>query len=230
MSGDMNTSLGNVLLMCAMMWSYLRDKGIKYEFVNDGDDCVLIIERCDLWRLIDLQGWFLELGFEMERDEPVDVLEHIVFCQSQPVLACDGEYKMVRDPRTCLSKDSMTTKFLREWEYNPYRKNLSDCGIALAGDMPVLGAFYDCLGRGAVRNDRIAGGDERFFSGLAMASERMHTVLQEPTPASRVSFYIAFGLTPDRQIAIEDEYRTLQLAWQPIAVPSTTGVMKSLGF
>jgi len=37
MSGDVNTSLGNTLLMCAMMLS-LRDKlMIDFEFINDGD-------------------------------------------------------------------------------------------------------------------------------------------------------------------------------------------------
>lgn len=216
MSGDMNTSLGNVILMCSMMWTYLSTKGIKYRFINDGDDCILIIERCMLRRLDDLVEWFLQLGFEMERDEPVDVLEKIVFCQCQPVLGSDGTYRMVRDPRTCTAKDSITTKALREWEYDTYRKDLSDCGIALAGDMPVLGAFYDCLGRGATHNPRLSKDNARFYGGLALASKGMTLKRSPPTPETRSSFYLAFDITPDHQAAIEAEYDKIHISWSPI--------------
>ena len=45
MSGDMNTGLGNCLLMCSMMWSYMSSAAIdRFEFINNGDDCVVIIE------------------------------------------------------------------------------------------------------------------------------------------------------------------------------------------
>jgi len=217
MSGDMNTSLGNVLLMCAMMWSYLDGKKMKYRFINDGDDCILIVERRDLARLDDLVDWFLLVGFEMERDAPVDILERIVFCQCQPVFGSDGHYRMMRDPRTCTAKDSITTKALREWEFDGYRKNLSECGVALAGDRPILGAFYDCLGRQAVvRNKRANKDDKQFYMGLALASRGMHHKRMAPTPATRSSFFTAFDITPDRQVSIEREYDAITIGWSPI--------------
>lgn len=213
MSGDMNTSLGNVILMCGMMWSYLSTKGINYRFINDGDDCVLIVERGDAPALDDLEEWFLGLGFEMERDEPAYVLEKIVFCQCQPVVGSDGTYVMMRDPRICTAKDSITTKCLRPWEYDTYRRSIADCGIALAGDMPVLGAFYECLGRGATINQRLLDDCRRFAAGLRFQSQGMAKQRAEPTPQTRVSFYRAFDIIPDRQIAIEAEYDKILLKW-----------------
>jgi len=46
MSGDMNTSSGNCLIMCAMVWTYCRSLGItKFRLANNGDDCILIVEQ-----------------------------------------------------------------------------------------------------------------------------------------------------------------------------------------
>lgn len=50
MSGDMNTSLGNKLLMCAMLYSYFSvhlgfTVGVDYAIVDNGDDCVVIISK-----------------------------------------------------------------------------------------------------------------------------------------------------------------------------------------
>ncbi len=50
MSGDMNTSLGNKLLMCGMLYSYFTSHlgfvvGVDYAVVDNGDDCVVIMSR-----------------------------------------------------------------------------------------------------------------------------------------------------------------------------------------
>lgn len=50
MSGDMNTSLGNKLLMCAMLYSYFTVHlgfvvSVDYAIVDNGDDCVVIMSR-----------------------------------------------------------------------------------------------------------------------------------------------------------------------------------------
>jgi len=48
MSGDMNTALGNCLIMCALVHCYLQTRGIRGSLANNGDDCTVIIERKDL--------------------------------------------------------------------------------------------------------------------------------------------------------------------------------------
>jgi len=44
MSGDMNTSSGNCMIMCILLGSYLDTLGVDYRFANNGDDCVIILE------------------------------------------------------------------------------------------------------------------------------------------------------------------------------------------
>ena len=69
-SGDLNTSLGNCILMCAMVWAYIRDAGLfKVELANNGDDCVVIMEREDLDIFLGgLETWFRDHGFRMGVD------------------------------------------------------------------------------------------------------------------------------------------------------------------
>jgi hypothetical protein len=85
MSGDMNTALGNCVLMCGMVYSYMQSKGIKYDLINNGDDCVLIFEKDHERKLDDLSSWFHDMGFTMKVEDPVYTIEEIEFCQTQPV-------------------------------------------------------------------------------------------------------------------------------------------------
>jgi hypothetical protein len=49
---------------------------------NNGDDCVIIIEKRHLKKLDDLPSWFLTMGFRMEVEKPVYEFEQIEFCQT----------------------------------------------------------------------------------------------------------------------------------------------------
>jgi hypothetical protein len=209
MSGDMNTALGNVLIMCGLMWTYMETLEIKYEFVNDGDDCILIVEQRDEGRLGTLIPWFREMGYIMEREPSVTCLERVVFCQAQPVF--DGsEYRMVRDPRVCLSKDLISFKSCRhEEEWLSARTAIGECGLALAGDIPVFWRFYQML-CGDRRRAPNWGND---LPGMFFLSRGMEQKCQEPTSDTRLSFYLAFDVTPDEQIAIENEYSTARIMW-----------------
>lgn len=85
MSGDMNTALGNCLLMCCLIMCYMDAKSITYEYINNGDDAVIIVEDIHLHLLADLPNWFSEMGFDMVVEPPVYSLEEIEFCQMHPV-------------------------------------------------------------------------------------------------------------------------------------------------
>lgn len=57
MSGDMNTSCGNKVLMCAMLFSYFTSYlgfvvGVDYAVVDNGDDCVVILSRAAYIRML----------------------------------------------------------------------------------------------------------------------------------------------------------------------------------
>ena len=106
-SGDLNTALGNCYLMCAMIWSLAHSLSIKIQLANNGDDCVVVMEREDVECFVHaVPEFFSRLGFRMKIEQPVDCFECIEFCQTNPVFN-GASYTMVRNPRTCLVKDAM---------------------------------------------------------------------------------------------------------------------------
>lgn len=230
MSGDMNTSLGNVMLMCLMVWTYLSKSGFVFgesptvSLLNDGDDCVLIFESDQLQCLDRLPEWFSQLGFIMKVEKPVYELEHVEFCQSHPIEVDVGVWRMVRDPRKVLSKDTYVVKpinNINDWDY--FRTAIGQCGLSLAGDLPVFCEFYRCLMRGAnpycTRSRR-----NRFRApldtGMEYLARGMEVKYSSPTDRARVSFCRAFDIWPDQQIALEEEYRRIRLHWsEPRCVP-----------
>lgn len=212
MSGDMNTSLGNVLLMCAMMYSYLRSCNVtKYRFINDGDDCILMMERGDLARLTNLRQWFLNLGFNMVMDDPVDVIERIDFCKARPVYN-GRHYVMMRDPRDTLAKDLVSVKsIVNERSWKVQRRSIALCGLSLAGDLPIKYEYYMCLLRGT--DESHIDNDER-MTGMDYLAVGMKCKYRTPTDDCRASFHRAFGYTPASQRCIEQMYRDMELVWR----------------
>jgi len=219
MSGDMNTSLGNVLLMCLMMRAYANTKNFRIALINDGDDCVLLCERKHVGDLADMGTWFQQLGMVMVAEEPVFELEQLEFCQSRPIEITDGVYRMVRDPRVVLSKDLITIKPVQgEADYMFYRRAIGQCGLSLAGDVPVMWQFYQAMMRGTTeRHSAKSNGRKRVFeleTGMQYLALGMNEKCSEPTTAARVSFAKAFGIMPDLQLALEREYSRLDPTWE----------------
>lgn len=205
-SGDMNTAMGNVLIMCSAVYSLVRSLDIKARLFNNGDDCCLIVERGDVGRLRDaIHPWFEGLGFIIDVEGEVEVLEQINFCQTHPVF--DGEsWSMVRDPHVAISKDVTILKRWSMREYEVYLHQLGVCGLSTYGNMPVWSAFYACLERSC--SDNISSGLRAHVSapilesGLGRLSQGM-SVGREITDASRASFWLAFGMSPVAQRYME---------------------------
>jgi hypothetical protein len=121
-----------------------------------------------------------------------------VFCQTQPVWV-GTDYRAVRQ-LTCLSKDLVTLKPIptqEQWDY--YRLAVSDCGLALTGAVPIYQEFYRYLGRGSSAKVK----KHRPTSGFEYLARGMITAKDEPSSRTRVSFWRAFGVSPDQQIAVE---------------------------
>jgi hypothetical protein len=197
MSGDMNTGMGNCLIMTAMVYSYLQEVGLQAKLINNGDDCVLFLSRGDLHKLQALPAWFANMGFPMEVEKPVYVLEKVVFCQTQPVF--DGkEWRMVRDPHLCLSKDRYIMKS-DKCHVDDLRYSIGRCGMALAGDLPVYCTFYKSM-------TRIGKPTDLDFSGFTILATGLDPRDSEVTDQARVSFWKAFDIMPDMQLAMESQY------------------------
>jgi hypothetical protein len=162
MSGDMNTSLGNCLLMCALVWTYCDERQLEYELANNGDDCVVILDASHLGRFLGgLTEWFWEAGFDMEVEDPVYQFERIEFCQTRPVWTPEG-WIMVRDI-TAVDKDLVAFGLGQsEQEWRNACHMIGECGLHLAGHIPLFGALYRRLFTAGVGGRKI----ERAMTGM----------------------------------------------------------------
>lgn len=204
MSGDMNTALGNCLIMCAIIYSYgIVGLGLRLRLANNGDDCVVVLERTQAARFVQhLERCFLWFGFRLKVEPLVDVFEQIEFCQTRPVWTPNG-WIMCRDPRTAIAKDMVATNP----EYscgNGFRKwagAVGQCGLAVAGGLPIFDQFYSKLAALGVASNVAA--DTAMDSGFLRMAQGMHRGHMLVDDEVRVSFFLAFGISPSQQEAIE---------------------------
>lgn len=217
MSGDMDTAMGNCLTMCAMTYSFMTSIGVtKFEYANDGDDGVLIVEGGDAELVLEkFQGYYLKFGYTMKLEGTSSTMEGIEFCQARPIF--DGNsYRFVRDPRICLDKDSISLKGSTDVDTMlQLRNSIGWCGLSLAGDMPIFNEFY----RSMINSDRDTTID--YSTGMQFLSKGMTPKYSQPTDEARESFYEAFDITPDAQLAIEHHLRTTDCNIYRPAVPVT---------
>lgn len=219
MSGDINTSLGNCLLMCALVWAWCKAKGVKARLANNGDDCVVVMSRRDLQAFQEgLTEWFLECGFEMVVEDPVYTFEEIVFCQTQPVWTPDG-WLMVRQVDTAVSKDLVTLLNMPA-SYQAYVGAIGECGLNAYGGVPVFQEFYRSL-RAAGKPSKLLGETSMAF-GLRFLAEGMDRGYQKVHPKTRMSFALAFGVLPDEQEQLEKWVRCNPVPPKPKQSVTTT--------
>lgn len=215
MSGDMNTALGNVLIMCGLCHHYLQPLGIRYRFIDDGDDCGVICEAADLHHLRGLPDHHLAYGYEMTVEAPVYRLEHIEFCQSRPVNLGNGNWMMVRNVHKALTQDALLIDKYDWVEIHNVLAATGICGLALYNGVPVLHEFYAMLARCQTDTRQVQHMLDEYRHGSrtwrSFSNPRMFDV-DETT--ARVSLYHAFGILPDEQVALEQEFRAQNLQTQ----------------
>jgi len=145
----------------------------------------------------------------------VTVFEHIVFCQSQPIHLGDNKYVMVRDPRTSISKDLVSLKPLdNKVVKERWLSAVGQGGLSLTSGIPVCQEFYTCLHRNA--NGAKPLSDPTLEGGFFRLSKGMTARYTEIRAETRLSFWLAFNVTPQEQLVIEDYYKAQVL---------TTGVL-----
>lgn len=206
MSGDMNTSLGNCILAALISKDLIDRLGISAALVNNGDDNVLICSAVDVEVVVkNLYSHFLDYGFEVVAEPPKYITEQVEFCQMQPVF--DGtQYVMVRNPTVSMSKDSHSiTPFYTAGSMRKWIRAVGECGLSLTGGMPIKQEYYKCLIRNGQEKGKIHTSKE-FASGFYQLSKLSSRKERAVCAATRYSFYLAFGYTPDEQVAIESYF------------------------
>lgn len=206
MSGDMNTALGNCLIMCGLVHTLASERKVNVRLVNNGDDCVVFCESRDVQKLTNgLEAWFKEFGFKMKVEPVVTVFEKISFCQASPVY--DGEkWLMVRDPRITVSKDAHCTNptfgagsAAKKWLYA-----VGECGLAMGGGVPIIQEQYKAFlraGAAGLRDTAVVG-----ETGMAMLARGLHRGERPVSEAARVSFWLAFDISPTQQRELERKF------------------------
>lgn len=208
MSGDMNTALGNCVLSAAMLTAWARHVGVAIKTVIDGDDCVAFMESEDEARFMNgLIPWYEERGFRMKVEDPVYNFEDIEFCQCHPVWLSD-RWMLVRNPIKAITQDHVWIE-RGGITHVEVLAATGEGGVCLYGDCPVLGSYYrmlrgtNGLSRAALREMATKRSWMRHLSG-----ER---ALGSVTERARVSFGVAFGITPAHQIALENYFDSFDL-------------------
>ena len=201
MSGDMNTSLGNIIQMCCMIHSILRRNNITASFINDGDDGVIFLEQRDLPKLLSIiEKECLIFGHEVTLEEPAYCIEQIEFCQCKFIFRNENEVVAVRDIKSSFDKDSVcldpldSPRYARKW-----MRAVGDCGLSLTSGLPVLQWYYQLF-----RDQSDVAAKHLRSEGLRIVSKGMGDPKFAPVTAlCRYSYWKAFGVSPDQQMEQE---------------------------
>lgn len=218
-SGDLNTSLGNCLIMCGCVHAYSANVGVDVELANNGDDCVVILERSDLSKFLGpLSGWFAHRGFAMVAEEPVFSFEQIEFCQTKPIQLSTG-WRMVRNHAAVFKKDPMCLISIQKpTTYQKWLYAVGECGTNLTMGVPVQHSFYNAFMRNGIKCSL---GMRNHINKNTSMETRVKSLVGVDfiSPTARVDYYYAFGVLPDEQIAIERcfDASTIEV-WTPEAV------------
>jgi len=201
MSGDINTGMGNCLIMSLAVLGFFQSVGLDARLSNNGDDCVVILSRRDLHKLGTIDQWFTSLGFKLTQEPVVDVFERIEFCQTQPVWVGQA-WRMVRNPWTAMAKDCVS---LLSWDseasFRVWRNAIGTCGLELTRGVPMWQSFYS-----SIYTDVESGGAKDLVYEAGMGYMARGVTDAVITSTGRYSFWLAFGIDPDLQVAMEEWY------------------------
>nr|APG76154.1 hypothetical protein 3 [Beihai tombus-like virus 7] len=213
MSGDMNTGLGNCLLMYLMTTSAMRYLGLaKYELFVDGDDTLIIIEEHDEWKLSGLTQEFLRYGHEMKLENRATSISEVTWCQAK-VVYVDGVPKFVANPTKVLST---AVAGVRHW-HDKGRQNmgysLGQCLLSLYAGVPILQAFCESLTSRGRWNDEVMWRDWIYRLTIEQAK---NAKVREVSIETRLAFQRTWKISPEEQMAVERQLLDWDITADPV--------------
>lgn len=204
-SGDLNTGMGNTILMLAICDSVLRRFNLsKFDLLVDGDNALIFLPGSEATPVVEgfRQRALDYSGHEMVLERPVSVIEEVRFGQSAPVCV-GGVWTMCRDYRKVLSQGTSSHVHLRHRRFAlSFLRGVSLCELSLAQGLPVLQVWAEQLRRATEGSPAASPDFYRDYLEIgATLSESVGTRGVEMT--TRESFSRAFGLSPDDQLLVE---------------------------
>lgn len=203
-SGDMNTSLGNCTVMSALLYSYLLSKSLlgDVEVIDDGDDAGIIMERETYEKLRDIGSWYKTMGFTLKVEDPVGSIEEVEFCRCHPIYTPVG-YTMCPNPYRRLYTDAITdTPLLNLTTWRKWTGAVAGSGLATTAGLPIFQEYYRWFERSSGLAWKAQEGSfyHKYRDHL---SERLKIQRRPVHPATRDSFARAYGVSPSKQIFLE---------------------------
>jgi hypothetical protein len=209
MSGDMNTALGNCVLMCLLVKCIADRLHFTGDILDDGDDCLLIVE--DGTDLTGLSDTFLLYGMEIKLENETTDFQRVAFCQSKPVWDGVG-WKFVRDP---LKVIGFGVTAIRNVQHPGAQRKLiytmGQAELALDIGVPVLQEYATMLMRCAGTNQTLDLDDDGLLFRMRRECRTIGPLSKlQPRPITaeaRVAFAVSWGIEPWEQVLIEEGFR-----------------------
>lgn len=207
MSGDMNTALGNCILMCIIIAVAMQELGLttnQWDMLCDGDDA-LIFTDATTFAPNELVAQMARAGMSIKIESVARTVEEVEFCQSKPIVTEDGE-KMVRDPVKVLTSALASNKWFREPKYvDGHLTRLGKCYLSICMGVPVLQEFAMAMlrnGHGRVLRTQAMTGC-MYKAVQEFRAHGGHITPVRISSLARISFAEAFAISPVEQMLVE---------------------------
>jgi len=173
----------------------------KWDILDDGDDCCLIVEHEYKQQVEDgLPAWFRRCGHDLKIDGIVTRLEDVSFCASR-LVRVDGVAKMIMEPARVIGKSRLhprpfTGRFRRK-----YVATIGQCQLAIHTGVPVLQAHALMLKR--CSTELLKELPRSYLYRLAREDNPWEATPTKVSQSSRESFAAAFKISLADQLYYE---------------------------
>lgn len=203
MSGDMDTGLGNSLIMFAALTHYMYVTGIsKYVMAINGDDSVIFIEKDQLAKARDI-SCFVEMGLKMKFEVALD-FQHMEFCQCRMV-ETDYGWTLARSPHRIITRLGWSVNKFGKSRLKDYILSLGMGECAVSYGVPIgyaIGLALKLAGRGGKYTVW-----DRWAQEWCQQERYWEAEVGTVSYATRVSYERAFDISPEKQIELENSIK-----------------------
>nr|QTJ63579.1 RNA-dependent RNA polymerase [Neuropteran tombus-related virus] len=125
MSGDVDTSLGNSLIVYALLKQLLEELEMEGDAIVNGDDSIIFTNKpIDIKKAVEI---LKKYNMTAKMKESVKNIHTVDFCQSRFVYKSNGKPTMMMDPERVYSKFGMTHRVVTRDSYLHFLYELTEC-------------------------------------------------------------------------------------------------------
>jgi hypothetical protein len=218
-SGDMNTALGNCILMIGMLGSFFRKNDIQYQIFDDGDDCLLYVYTSDYDKVKEMIiPHFKRFCHDLKIEDDGTDINDVIFCQARIMETPFGP-KMVRLMDRFFSRQFCGGANMRIRPAS-YLATIGLATMIMNRAVPV----YWCFGAFMYRLGIEKGGkfqEDLLEYNMKFVTPGMNYSYVEPTHGARVQYLRLFGLSVGEQISLEGLLMSsqIELTKLPVDIP-----------